>query len=161
MLNLLGRFLHSHQVAFTYLDHQQNVKERLNVLQKFTSHNKFLALLASPKYIANSNLNSACSNYADICNVVFFDSGNDNLDHAETLEWCRSFNGVTNLRVYKLVAEDTVEDSLSIKALQQKLVMNNSVSNGPICKIKNKALEAIFNTHIKGDNGVLTDKNVR
>jgi hypothetical protein len=98
-----------------------------------------------------------------------------------------------------LVCEDTVEDSLSIQALQKNLgmgltryssshqnnqnmisvpqndhqsssaaAMNSMLSlqqqgsnPEPICKIKRHALEALFNTHFAGDNGVLSGKNVR
>ena len=105
----------------------------------------------------------------NICNVVFFDSNLNNSDnHLDTLEWCRSFNGLTQLNVHKLVCEDTVEDSLSIKALQQKLMLNNSEPskmeittsshNGPVWKIKKHALEALFNPKF-GDNGVMTSGN--
>ena len=95
------------------------------------------------------------------------------MDHSEILDWCQTFNGVsTSLRVYKLVCEDTVEDSLSIQALglqgsstRNLIHQQNSISAGsaldsenqqtsldlqnhePICKIKKHALEALFNTH--------------
>ena len=117
------------------------------------------------------------------------------MDFRETLEWCQTFNGHSSLQVFKLVCEDTVEDSLSIQALQKNLGMgltrysshhndqnvpqNDQQSSGsaaamnsmlslqqqgsnpePICKIKRHALEALFNTHFAGDNGVLSGKNV-
>ena len=116
------------------------------------------------------------------------------MDFRETLEWCQTFNGHSSLQVFKLVCEDTVEDSLSIQALQKNLGMgltrysshqndqnvpqNNQQSSSaaamnsmlslqqqgsnpePICKIKRHALEALFNTHFAGDNGVLSGKNV-
>ena len=104
------------------------------------------------------------------------------MDHSEILDWCQTFNGVsTSLRVYKLVCEDTVEDSLSIQALglqgsstrnsinQQNQISAKSAHNPendhlqnhePICKIKKHALEALFNTHFAGDNGVLSGKKV-
>jgi hypothetical protein len=104
------------------------------------------------------------------------------VDHSEILDWCQTFNGVsTSLRVYKLVCEDTVEDSLSIQALglqgsstrnsinQQNQISAKSAHNlendhlqnhEPICKIKKHALEALFNTHFAGDNGVLSGKKV-
>ena len=117
------------------------------------------------------------------------------MDFRETLEWCQTFNGHSSLQVFKLVCEDTVEDSLSIQALQKNLGMgltrysshhndqnvpqNDQQSSSaaamnsmlslqqqgsnpePICKIKRHALEALFNTHFAGDNGVLSGKNVR
>jgi hypothetical protein len=117
------------------------------------------------------------------------------VDFRETLEWCQTFNGHSSLQVFKLVCEDTVEDSLSIQALQKNLGMgltrysshhsdqnvpqNDQQSSSaaamnsmlslqqqgsnpePICKIKRHALEALFNTHFAGDNGVLSGKNVR
>ena len=119
------------------------------------------------------------------------------MDFRETLEWCQTFNGHSSLQVFKLVCEDTVEDSLSIQALQKNLgmgltryssshhnnqnmpisvpqndqqsssaAMNSMLSlqgsnSEPICKIKRHALEALFNTHFAGDNGVLSGKNVR
>ena len=105
------------------------------------------------------------------------------MDHSEILDWCQTFNGVsTSLRVYKLVCEDTVEDSLSIQALglqgsstrnsinQQNQISAKSAHNPendhlqnhePICKIKKHALEALFNTHFAGDNGVLSGKKVK
>ena len=116
------------------------------------------------------------------------------MDFRETLEWCQTFNGHSSLQVFKLVCEDTVEDSLSIQALQKNLGMgltrysshqndqnvpqNDQQSSSaaamnsmlslqqqgsnpePICKIKRHALEALFNTHFAGDNGVLSGKNV-
>ena len=45
------------------------------------------------------------------------------MDFRETLEWCQTFNGHSSLQVFKLVCEDTVEDSLSIQALQKNLGM--------------------------------------
>ena len=98
------------------------------------------------------------SGFTNICNVVFFDSNLNSLtDEAETLDWCRSFNGLQHLNVFKLVCEDTVEDSLSIRALQQKIVNNHEMGTNNICKIKKHALDALFNL---GGNGILTNKTV-
>ena len=169
MLALLAKFLRSHKVSFAYLDPHANVKQRLTVLEDFSSRHTISALLTSPQAASFQQPNlpvKRFNGFTDICNVVFFDSTNlidGNLDQtAETLEWCKSFNNISNLRVYKLVAEDTVEDSLSIKALlqqQQKTEDNHHsgvslMNNGPIWKIKKHALEALFNPHF-GDNGVL------
>jgi hypothetical protein len=162
MLELLARFLQAHHVPFVYLDPHANIKQRLTILEDFTTRPNFLALLTTPRAASlhgQANLNPRRFNgFTDISNVVFFDS---NLmdDQAETLEWCRSFNGIHHLRVYKLVCENTVEDSLGLKALQQKLAMGNSFSNGPICKIKKHALEAVFNPCF-GDNGILAENKV-
>ena len=187
MLELLRNYLHLHRISFAYLDPRADYKEKRTILEDFSTKNNFLALLTSPK--AASNSSRRCFNgFTDICNVVFFDSannGNGNVDYTETLEWCQTFNGVTSLRVYKLVCEDTVEDSLSIQALQKSLGPHSVATNAaaenqqsssststsglnfetnltePICKIKKHALEALFNTHFAGDNGVLSGKNVR
>merc|ERR1719346_960639 len=99
-------------------------------------------MLTSPKVISQQQLVFRKFNgFTNICNVVFFDSNlNSTVDQTETLDWCKSFNGLSHLNVFKLVCEDTVEDSLSIRALHQKLAMNNrhpeDANNGPICKIK-------------------------
>lgn len=171
MLTLLQTYLRLHQIPFLYLNPGA---ERLKIMEEFTERNNVLALLTSPQVAANlhSKLpHERFNGFSNICNAVFFDFYNDNYiedqqDHeSETLEWCRSFNGINNLRVFKLVAQNTVEDSLSIKALlQQKLAVsktNNMAhsTNGPICKIKKHALEALFKPHF-GDNGILHEKKV-
>ena len=194
MLSLLQRYLHSHHYAFAYLDPDAEIKARFNVVQDFSHRSHFSVLLTSPRAAAsasaasNQNKRGAGGHAAgpsfrfngltNICNVVFFDSNLNNSDkdnHLDTLEWCRSFNGLTQLNIHKLVCEDTVEDSLSVKALQQKLMLNNENSvkmetmsqNGPVCKIKKHALEALLSPKL-GDNGVMSggggnngkDKNV-
>ena len=50
----------------------------------------------------------------------------------------------------------------SSAAMNSMLSLQQQGSNPePICKIKRHALEALFNTHFAGDNGVLSGKNVR
>ena len=187
MLELLRNYLHLHRISFAYLDPRADFKEKRTILEEFSTKNNFLALLTSPKAASHNqqspNSSRRFSGFTDICNVVFFDSannGNGNVDYTETLEWCQTFNGITSLRVYKLVCEDTVEDSLSIQALQKSLGPHSVATTNPsstststaglnfetnltepICKIKKHALEALFNTHFAGDNGVLSGKNVR
>lgn len=176
MLGLLHKYLRSHQIPFLYLHPGADVKERLKTTEEFISRNNILALLTCQAGVANLTSCSRFNGFTNICNVVFFDFYNDNYNlvleeadddqveaDAETLEWCRSFNGINNLRVFKLVAENTVEDSLSIKALlQQKLAVSktNNTTNGPICKIKKHALEALFKPQYHGDNGILHENKV-
>ena len=146
-------------------------------MDEFSHRSHFNILLTSPRAASEAASNHHPMRFnglTNICNVVFFDSNLNNSDnHTDTLEWCRSFNGLTQLNIHKLVCENTVEDSLSIKALQQKLMLNNesvakidvSSHNGPVWKIKKHALEALFNPKF-GDNGVMgggnngKDKNV-
>ena len=173
MLSLLQRYLHSHHYAFAYLDPDAEIKDRFNVVQDFSHRSHFSVLLTSPRVAAasasNQNKRVRFNGLTNICNVVFFDSNLNNTsdkdNHLDTLEWCRSFNGLTQLNIHKLVCEDTVEDSLSVKALQQKLMLNNENSvkmetnmmsqNGPVCKIKKHALEALLSPKL-GDNGVMS-----
>ena len=165
MLDLLKLYFQIHHIPFLYLDPNVSHKQKLNVLEEFSTRGHFLAMLTSPKVISQQQLVPArkFSGFTNICNVVFFDSNlNSTVDQAETLDWCRSFNGLASLNVFKLVCEDTVEDSLSIRALHQKLAMNNhklepepNDHNGlPICKIKKHAIDALFN--LGGGNGILT-----
>ena len=54
------------------------------------------------------------------------------------------------------------QQSSSAAAMNSMLSLQQQGSNPePICKIKRHALEALFNTHFAGDNGVLSGKNVR
>ena len=166
MLDLLKLYFQIHHIPYLYLDPNVSHKAKLSVLEEFSTRGHFLAMLTSPKVISQQQLVPArkFSGFTNICNVVFFDSNlNSTVDQAETLDWCRSFNGLASLNVFKLVCEDTVEDSLSIRALHQKLAMNNHRlteetvdHNGPICKIKKHALDALFN--LGGGNGILTTK---
>ena len=177
MVDLLKVYFQIHYIPFLYLDPGSSLKAKLSTLEEFSSRSHFLALLTSPTVISQQQLvPRKFSGFTNICNVVFFDSNlNSTVDQAETLDWCRSFNGVTHLNVFKLVCEDTVEDSLSIRALQQKLAVNsehnteaikeelmessttgNNQGGGrqTICKIKKHALDALFN--LGGGNGILT-----
>ena len=177
MLDLLKVYFQIHYIPFLYLDPGSSLKTKLSTLEEFSTRPAFLALLTSPQVISQQQLvPRKFSGFTNICNVVFFDSNlNSTVDQAETLDWCRSFNGVTHLNVFKLVCEDTVEDSLSIRALQQKLAVNNQHHNEAIkeelmessttgnneqggkqtiCKIKRHALDALFN--LGGGNGILT-----
>ena len=177
MLDLLKVYFQIHYIPFLYLDPGSTLKTKLSTLEEFSTRPAFLALLTSPQVISQQQLvPRKFSGFTNICNVVFFDSNlNSTVDQAETLDWCRSFNGVTHLNVFKLVCEDTVEDSLSIRALQQKLAVNNQHHNEAIkeelmessttgnneqggkqtiCKIKKHALDALFN--LGGGNGILT-----
>ena len=53
------------------------------------------------------------------------------------------------------------QQSSSAAAMNSMLSLQQQGSNPePICKIKRHALEALFNTHFAGDNGVLSGKNV-
>jgi hypothetical protein len=173
MLAMLAIFMHSHHYPFIFLDPEAGLKERLQLIEEFSTRSHFLVLLSSPQASHLVNNLRKFNGHANIRNVVFFDSNINNNNHhttsVDSLEWCRSFNGLNQLNVFKLVCEDTVEDSLSIKALLQQKIMlnnrcnnvaadfddNNRTNNGPLSKVKKRTLEALFNPHF-GDNGVLS-----
>ena len=167
MRTLLCRYLRGHHYNFIYLNPDFDERKRMDLMNQFSLRSHFGILLSSPKVVTPP---CPMKSLANITRVVFFDSNlvsdSDECEVNSSLEWCRSFSPNHSLFVYKLVCEGTVEDSLSIKALQQRLLLNNRAhgekqpengSNAALWKIKKHTLEALFSPSI-GDNGILEQK---
>ena len=111
-----------------------------------------------------------------IDNVIFFDANWNNnsevsfengnrasLSASPCLQWCRRLRSrKQNLKIFRLVCEGTVEDTISIKALQDRLLCDIKIKEGPtngssvpVFTINRQTLEALFATHF-GDNGIIS-----
>lgn len=161
MISILCSFLHRHHYPFIYLDPVQSVEARLDLLEQFAARPAMLVLLATP-----DTTPPPPKGVPHVDNVVFFDSNWNNVVPVDSVRWCKQLSSRSqNLTVYRLVCQGTVEDSISIKALQRRLLnsggehlMVKGPENGssvPMWKIKRQTLEALFNPHF-GDNGVIS-----
>ena len=161
MLALLQVFLHRHKYPFVYLSADLSDEEKTDVVDTFSTRPLMLVMLASTSARPTS--------VPDISNVVFFDSNwNQNLARNCTdnvppcVEWCHQLRKRldSELVIYRLVCQGTVEDSISSKVVQTKLLGDlrrdaaSSPENGSrVWKIKRQTLEDLFFNSI-GDNGI-------
>jgi SNF2 family DNA or RNA helicase len=174
MLDLLRYYLNSRHFSFTILEHDASLRKRTTQLQWFTERENILVLLVSTATpVAGFSMPS-------IDNVIFFDANWNNnsevsfengnrasLSVSPCLQWCRRLRSrKQNLKIVRLVCEGTVEDTISVKALQDRLLGDIKIKEGPtngssvpVFTINRQTLEALFATHF-GDNGIISPAKV-
>jgi SNF2 family DNA or RNA helicase len=132
MIDLLRRYLHSRHFSFTFLEPDASLTKRTTQLHWFIERENILVLLASTcTPVAGFSMPA-------IDNVIFFDANwNNNSEVAyengnraslcvsPCLQWCRRLRSrKQQLKVFRLVCEATVEDTISAKALQVSILCN-------------------------------------
>lgn len=192
MMTLLRVFLHKHSHSFVCLDQGMTNSDKLAALNHFGSRGLLVALVSTsttPPPTPPSAVLSVLPAHPipEVANVVFFDSNWNNFrsdggsrGRSPVASWCRHLrkrlNDPSELSVYRLACRGTVEDNISNKSLQRKLLGDlkgpgDSIAsaggrklgdNGSrVWKIKRQTLEDLFSVHT-GDNGLFnTDIKVQ
>ena len=173
MLELLRRYLNRQHFSFTFLEPDASLRKRTTQLQWFTERENILVLLVS----TTTPVAGFCMPSID--NVVFFDATWNNnsevsyekgerasLSVSSCLQWCRRLRSrKQQLNIYRLVCEGTVEDAITARAVQERLLGDIKIKEGPengssvpVFTINRQTLEALFSTHF-GDNGIVVNEN--
>ena len=187
MMTLLQVFLHKHSHSFVCMDQGMTNSEKLAALNHFGANGVLVALVSTattPPPTPPSAVLSVLPAHPipEVANVVLFDSNWNNFrtesskssGRSPVASWCRHLrkrlNDPSELSVYRLACRGTVEDNISNKSLQKRLLRDIKRDGGGrklgdngarVWKIKRQTLEDLFSVHT-GDNGLFnTDLKVR
>lgn len=173
MLDCLRRYLNSRHFSFTFLEPEASLRKRTTQLHWFDERENILVLLVSTSTpVAGFSMPS-------IDNVIFFDANwNSNsevsyengnrasLNVSPCLQWCRRLRSrKQQLKVFRLVCGGTVEDTISAKSIQERILCDIKIKEGPtngssvpVFTINRQTLEALLTPKF-GDNGIIAKVN--
>ena len=173
MFDFLRRYLSSHLFSFTFLEPDASLRKRMTQLQWFAERENINTLLVSTGTpVSGLSLPS-------IDNVIFFDANWNNnsqvsyengnrasLNVSPCLQWCRRLRSQKHqLKIFRLVCDGTVEDAISAKSIQDRILCDIKIKEGPtngssvpVFTINRQTLEALLTPKF-GENGIIAKVN--
>ncbi|KAH9256247.1 hypothetical protein BASA81_005468 [Batrachochytrium salamandrivorans] len=124
MLDLLERFLNLHSHTYFRLDGSTKVEDRQTMMDRFNRDSKvFCFILSTRSGGLGINLTGADT-------VIFFDSDwNPQMD-AQATDRAHRIGQTREVHIYRLIAEQTVEENILLKSNQKRHLSRLSVEEG-------------------------------
>ena len=167
MLHLLRKVFQSLKFPFIFYDGNAQESKRLEQFARFAKSSEVVFLLANPTFEPCDDVASLMTSRVN--HVIFYDSPASDFSPLSCNSWCRllAISTRDNLRLIRLVCESSVEDSISRKSMQEKLMTDLRCAdedkegqvreNGVMWKLRKQTIEDLFGIGVSGDNGIKND----
>lgn len=141
MLDILEQFLNYHGHTYLRLDGATKIDQRQILMERFNNDRRiFCFILSTRSGGIGVNLTGADT-------VIFYDSDWNPTMDAQAQDRCHRIGQTRDVRIYRLISEDTIEKNIFMKARQKRMLGDLAIEEGNFntsC-FKRDAIQELFN----------------
>lgn len=141
MLDILEQFLNYHGHTYLRLDGATKIDQRQILMERFNNDKRiFCFILSTRSGGIGVNLTGADT-------VIFYDSDWNPTMDAQAQDRCHRIGQTRDVRIYRLISEDTIERNIFMKAQQKRMLGDLAIEDGNFntSSVKRHAIHELFN----------------
>lgn len=153
MLDILEQFLNYHGHTYLRLDGATKIDQRQILMERFNNDRRiFCFILSTRSGGIGVNLTGADT-------VIFYDSDWNPTMDAQAQDRCHRIGQTRDVRIFRLISEDTIEKNIFMKAQQKRMLGDLAIEEGKFntSGCKRQAIQELFNVE-KSKGPIEVDK---